>query len=76
MKIQMRGGDYIVHTVLVRILAFSCQYNKLCFIAFRIPGGYIWYFTPSDCLLFINWIPLCYLVNDQMSFGYLIQSDY
>lgn len=41
MKIQMRGGDYIVHTVLVRILALSCQYNKLCFIAFRISGGYI-----------------------------------
>lgn len=31
---------------------------------------------PSDRLLFINWVPFCYLVNDWMSFEYLTQSDY
>lgn len=46
MKIQMRRGYDIAHSVLVTILTFSCQYNRLCFAAFRIPGGYIWCFLP------------------------------
>ena len=62
MKIQMRSGYYIV--VLVRILTFSCRYNRFCFIAFRIAGGYIWCFPLSGCLLFISWVPLYHLVND------------
>lgn len=45
-----------------------------------LPSGYqediFGAFSPSQCLLFISLVPLCYLVNDWMSLEYLIQSHY